>query len=46
MRDLSDLNDLYIAQDVILSCEITEIDFKLYMMKGWTILENVIRLAN
>ena len=46
MRDLTDLNDLYIAQDVILSCEITEIDFKLYMMKGCTILENVIRLAN
>ena len=46
MRDLSDLNDLYIAQDVILSCEIREIDFKLYMMKRCIVLENVILLAN
>ena len=45
MRDLPGLNDLYIAQDVILLCEIMENRFDiidLCMMKRCTILENVI----
>ena len=38
MRDLSNLNDLHNTQDVI--------DFKICLIKGRTILKNVIRQTN
>ena len=44
IRDLSDLSDLYNAQDVILSLEI--IDFRLCTIRQCSILENLILPAN
>ena len=46
MRNLGDMNDLYSAQDVILLCEIREIDFNLCMINTALIQENVIQLVH
>ena len=46
MRDLSDLNDLYNAQDITLLLEVMENRFQTMQEKIRTILENVIQLAN
>ena len=46
MRDLSDLNDLYNAQDITLLLEVMENRFQTMQEKICTILENVIQLAN
>ena len=47
MRDLSDLNNLHNAQDVILlSWRSWKIDFKICLIKQRTLLENVIPLTN
>ena len=46
MRDLSDLNDLYNAQDITLLLEVMENRFQAMQEKIRTILENVIQLAN
>ena len=43
MRNLSDSNDLYNAQDVIFYVRSWKIDFRLCMIKRCTILVNVIR---
>lgn len=45
MRNLSDMNGLYNAQDVILLCEIIENRFQ-YMISMALILENVILLGH
>ena len=46
MRDLSDLNYLYNAQDAILHVRSWKIDLKICLTKRCTIIEHVIRLAN
>ena len=46
MRDLSDLNDLYNAQDITLLLEVMENRFQTMQEKIRTILENVIQLSN
>ena len=46
IRNLSDLNNLYNARDIILLLEIMENRFQAMCKKQCTIPENVIRLAN
>ena len=46
MRDLSDLNDLYNAQDIILLLEIMKNRYQSTYDKAMYYLENIIWLAN